>query len=218
LAVRPNDFPEWTLSTVEGSVLEALDLAKTRGVDPDVLLGTIPPQQIAQNVKAFQALSDQEIFVLDSGGNLWLKHAPFDAVSPVQEQVDANVSAFQALSETEVLVLGTDGRLWLERGPFGTVPPPRQQIDAGQPTLPPIPPPPRTTTVPALAVALTESDKMPLAQAKTLLQAAGLQGNFLPVPFPKFAVVSSQSPPAGTVVPIGSPVTVHLVPGVQDTR
>jgi hypothetical protein len=37
LAVRPNDFPEWTFEAVEGSVLEALDLAKLRAVDPDAL-------------------------------------------------------------------------------------------------------------------------------------------------------------------------------------
>jgi hypothetical protein len=37
LAVRPDDFPEWTFEAVEGSVLEALDLAKLRGVDPDAL-------------------------------------------------------------------------------------------------------------------------------------------------------------------------------------
>ena len=37
LAVRPDDFPEWTMEAVEGSVLEALDLAKIRAVDPDSL-------------------------------------------------------------------------------------------------------------------------------------------------------------------------------------
>jgi hypothetical protein len=37
LAVRPDDFPEWTLEAVEGSVLEALDLARLRAVDPDAL-------------------------------------------------------------------------------------------------------------------------------------------------------------------------------------
>ncbi len=37
LAVAPDTFPEWTLESVEGSVLEALDLAKIRGVDPDAL-------------------------------------------------------------------------------------------------------------------------------------------------------------------------------------
>jgi hypothetical protein len=37
LAVKPDDFPEWTLEAVEGSVLEALDLAKIRAVDPDTL-------------------------------------------------------------------------------------------------------------------------------------------------------------------------------------
>ena len=37
LAVRPDDFVEWTFEAVEGSVLEALDLAKLRAVDPDAL-------------------------------------------------------------------------------------------------------------------------------------------------------------------------------------
>jgi hypothetical protein len=37
LAVRPDDFPEWTLESVEGTILEALDLAKLRAVDPDCL-------------------------------------------------------------------------------------------------------------------------------------------------------------------------------------
>jgi hypothetical protein len=37
LAVRADDFPEWTFEAVEGSVLEALDLAKLRVVDPDAL-------------------------------------------------------------------------------------------------------------------------------------------------------------------------------------
>ena len=37
LGVRPDDFPEWTLQSLEGSVLEALDLARIRSVDPDTL-------------------------------------------------------------------------------------------------------------------------------------------------------------------------------------
>ena len=37
LAVRPDDFPEWTLESVEGTVLEALALAKLRAVDTDAL-------------------------------------------------------------------------------------------------------------------------------------------------------------------------------------
>jgi hypothetical protein len=37
VAVRPDDFPDWTLQSLEGSVLEALDLAKIRAVDPDTL-------------------------------------------------------------------------------------------------------------------------------------------------------------------------------------
>jgi hypothetical protein len=37
LAVRPDDFPEWTLESLEGTVLEALDLAKIRAVDSDAL-------------------------------------------------------------------------------------------------------------------------------------------------------------------------------------
>jgi hypothetical protein len=39
LGVRPDDFPEWTLESVEGTVLEALDLAKLRAVDTDALSG-----------------------------------------------------------------------------------------------------------------------------------------------------------------------------------
>ena len=35
--MRPDDFPEWTFEAVEGSILEALDLAKLRAVDPDAL-------------------------------------------------------------------------------------------------------------------------------------------------------------------------------------
>ena len=37
LAVRPDDFPEWTLQSLEGTVLEAIDLAKLRAVDMDAL-------------------------------------------------------------------------------------------------------------------------------------------------------------------------------------
>ena len=37
LAVKPDAFPEWTMEAVEGSVLEALELAKIRAVDPDSL-------------------------------------------------------------------------------------------------------------------------------------------------------------------------------------
>lgn len=37
IAVQPDDFPEWTMEAVEGSVLETLDLAWIRAVDPDSL-------------------------------------------------------------------------------------------------------------------------------------------------------------------------------------
>jgi hypothetical protein len=37
LAVRPDSFPEWTLESLEGTVLEALGLAKIRAVDIDAL-------------------------------------------------------------------------------------------------------------------------------------------------------------------------------------
>jgi len=39
LGVRPDDFAEWTMEAVEGTVLEALALAKLRAVDPDALGG-----------------------------------------------------------------------------------------------------------------------------------------------------------------------------------
>ena len=35
--MRPDAFPEWTFESVEGTILEALDLAKLRAVDPDAL-------------------------------------------------------------------------------------------------------------------------------------------------------------------------------------
>jgi hypothetical protein len=37
LVVPPDDFPDWTKESVEGSILDALDLAKLRAVDPDAL-------------------------------------------------------------------------------------------------------------------------------------------------------------------------------------
>ena len=37
LAVPPDSFPEWTIESLEGTILEALDLAKVRAVDPDAL-------------------------------------------------------------------------------------------------------------------------------------------------------------------------------------
>jgi hypothetical protein len=39
VAVRPDDFPEWTLESLGGTVLEALDLAKLRAIDIDALSG-----------------------------------------------------------------------------------------------------------------------------------------------------------------------------------
>jgi hypothetical protein len=39
LAVQPDAFPEWTLESVEGTLLEAIDLTHLRAVDPDVLAG-----------------------------------------------------------------------------------------------------------------------------------------------------------------------------------
>jgi hypothetical protein len=75
----------------------------------------------------FQALSDQEVLVLDNGSNLWLARAPFGQTPLLQ--IDGNALAFQALSDSEVFVLGSDGNLWLENAPFGQVPPHRTPID-----------------------------------------------------------------------------------------
>jgi hypothetical protein len=53
VAVRPDDFPEWTSESVEGVVLEALELAKIRAVDPDALETVghyLPALYFAQNV------------------------------------------------------------------------------------------------------------------------------------------------------------------------
>jgi hypothetical protein len=213
LAVQPDDFPEWTLASLEGSVLEALELAKIRAVDPDIALGTIAPRQIETKVKSFQALSDTEAFVLTIDGNFWYEHGPFGNVPPNRDHVDSNVSSFQALSSTEVLVLDTSNQLWLEHGPFGTIAPVKQRIDAGQPTLPvpPAPPPkPTTTTVPDL------SGSTP-AQATAVLKARGLTASFVGV-VQGSVKVSSQSPAANQVVAIGSVVTVHWVKGPVNTQ
>ena len=214
LAVRPDDFPEWTLESVEGSVLEALQLAKLRTVDPDVLLGTVPPLQVDSNVKAFQALSETEAFVLDAAGNLWLEHGPFGAPPPAREQVDRNVSAFQALSESTVLVLSNDGNLWLEHAPFGTVPPARQQVDANVALSPPVPRPTTTTTTTTTTPRPTTAKvpnlfEMSPAEAQQRLQGLGLVAKFSG-PNQARSWVSSQSPAAGTVVPIGSTVSMVL--------
>ena len=125
LAVPPDDFPDWTLESLEGSVLEALDLAKVRGADPDVLFGTVPPGPVDQHVRAFHALSDIDAFVLDTNGVLWLEHGPFDGSPVTRVQVDISVSSFQALSLTEVIILHIDGTLWHAVAPFGAVPPTR---------------------------------------------------------------------------------------------
>ena len=56
LAVAPRtDFPEWTIESPEGTVLEALDLAKVRAVDPDALSGLghcLPALYFAYNAGA----------------------------------------------------------------------------------------------------------------------------------------------------------------------
>jgi hypothetical protein len=212
LAVQPDDFPEWTLAALEGSVLEALDLAKLRAVDPDVAFGTIAPRQVETNVKSFQALSNSEMFALSTDGNLWLVQGPFGNLPSNRQQVDANVSAFHALSGAEVIVIDTSGRLWLEHGPFGSVPPSKQQIDAGQPTLPVtvVTHPPATTTVPDL------SESTP-ARAAAVLKAQGLVANFVGVTQGP-AKMSGQSPAAGKTVPLGSTVTVHWVKGPPNVQ
>jgi hypothetical protein len=39
LAVQPDEFPEWTLESVEGTLLEAVELSHMRAVDPELLAG-----------------------------------------------------------------------------------------------------------------------------------------------------------------------------------
>jgi hypothetical protein len=96
--------------------------------------GKVPPprEQIDGNAQAFQALSDTEVLVLGTDGNLWLEHGPFGKVPPPREQIDGNVKAFQPapfFPTTLIFVLGSDGNLWLEQAPFGNVPPTRKQVD-----------------------------------------------------------------------------------------
>src|SRR5262249_26593129 len=37
IGVQPDGFPEWTLESVEGTILEAIELTHFRAVDPDTL-------------------------------------------------------------------------------------------------------------------------------------------------------------------------------------
>jgi hypothetical protein len=81
-------------------------------------------------------LSEPEIFVLGSDGNLWLESGPYGPphIPPFRTPVDGNVdlfASFQAFSSEEVFVCGSDGNLWLEQGPFGTVPPPESSYPPG---------------------------------------------------------------------------------------
>jgi hypothetical protein len=80
-------------------------------------------------LRSFQALSDTEVLVLHSDGNLWLEHGPFGQLHLPPRQVDGNVIAFQALSDTDVFVLGRNGNLWHEHAPFGQAPPKREPVD-----------------------------------------------------------------------------------------
>ena len=86
-------------------------------------------QQIDTLVSQYQAITDTEIFVLGTDGNLWLEQGPFGVIPPPRKQVDTNVKAFEALSDNELLILDNDDRLWLASGPFGTVPPQRQEVE-----------------------------------------------------------------------------------------
>jgi hypothetical protein len=95
------------------------------------------------NVAAFQVLSESEVLVLGSDGNLWLEYAPWGDVPPKRTPIAANVAIpvpvatgqvpvvcpFQALSDQQVFVLDGGGNLWLEQYPFvpGIMPP--VQID-----------------------------------------------------------------------------------------
>jgi hypothetical protein len=69
---------------------------------------------------------DQQVFVLDGFGYLWLEGPPYgQQFPPPRVQVDGNVDlfrAFQAFNSGQALVCGTDYNLWFEQGPFGTVP------------------------------------------------------------------------------------------------
>jgi hypothetical protein len=89
----------------------------------------VPVAQGTPIVSSFQGLSAQEVFVLDSSGNLWFEIFPFATEIIPPTQIDGNVLAFQALNSQEAFVLGRNGNLWYEFGPWGPVPPPRQQVD-----------------------------------------------------------------------------------------
>jgi hypothetical protein len=96
-------------------------------VDANVITNLTPSGQIA---RPFQAVSDAQILVAGSDGNLWLDQAPFGHLPPPRTQIDGSVLNFQEIDGSTVVVLGQNKNLWLEHAPFGHVPPARQQIDA----------------------------------------------------------------------------------------
>jgi hypothetical protein len=89
---------------------------------------------VYSGVAAFQALDAGTVYVVDTGGGLYLLQGTWGGYpTPARSQVDGTVAKFQALDTTTAYVEGTDGKLWLEHGPWGTVPPSRQQVDATVP-------------------------------------------------------------------------------------
>lgn len=53
------------------------------------------------NKNPFQGLSGTEILLLESDGNRWLEHGPFDNIPSPRQQIDASVRAFQALGDSQ---------------------------------------------------------------------------------------------------------------------
>jgi PASTA domain len=217
LAVHADDSPQWTPEAVEGTILEALDLAKIRGVDSDVLCGTTPPLPIDRNVKAFQALpgtqliaSDTKVFVLDTAGSLWLEQGPFGAIPPARQQVDSNVSSFQALSDTQVFVLRNDGTLWLKDWPAGAASPSRLQVDHNVTLVPPQPPilPAQVSVPDVIGWTYQRASEAIIAKGFLVKENGPTQpaGPHKPMP-----TVQTQEPGANALVDRGSTVTLKMV-------
>jgi hypothetical protein len=162
-----------------------------------------------QSQNTFQAISDQVIYVLDTGANLWLERGPFGAVPPARQMVDANVWTFQVLSETEVFVLKIDGTLWIESLPAGAVSPTKQQVDRNVALVPLIPPAPEAQITVPDVIGWTYQHASEVIVAKGLLVREN--GPTQPVgPNKPIPTVRDQEPGANALVDRGNTVTLIM--------
>ena len=73
---------------------------------------------MALNNNTFQALSDIEVLVLGSNGNLWLEHGPF-GIFHQRDSRSTEMCSLPGPFRHGGSRARYNGNLWLEHGPFG---------------------------------------------------------------------------------------------------